>query len=164
MRELNSSSRGERIRKREQYQKSNETCIRIPKRKGSKNPRTQHIKEGTEIERGLGRFNKQKQKEVKEKLEDQIRKWSQGETKTDKTTVNAKKVLSRGGKVTTELIRKVIRDGMETEKNKYSRGSAQAQRVYNIRCNVGPIYGRRYRQNKDNFPWKRSVQWISEDS
>ena len=34
----------------------------------------------------------------------------------DETTENAKKVLSRGGKATTELIRKVIRDGMETEK------------------------------------------------
>ena len=37
-----SSSRGERIRKREQYQKDNET-YEYPKEKGSKNPKTRHV-------------------------------------------------------------------------------------------------------------------------
>ena len=36
------SSRGERIRKREQYQKDNET-YEYPKEKGSKNPKTRHV-------------------------------------------------------------------------------------------------------------------------
>ena len=53
-----SSSRGERIRKREQYQSSNET-YEYPKENDSKNPKIQHIKEGTETEGRLTRCNKQ---------------------------------------------------------------------------------------------------------
>ena len=76
----------------------------------------QHTKEGSGIEGRQRRYNKQKRKELKGKLEDQIREWSRGETEKDEITENAKKVLSRGGEATTELIRKVIRDGMDTEK------------------------------------------------
>ena len=109
------SSRGERIRKREQYQKSNET-YEYPREKDSKTPKTQHIKERTETERGLRKRNKRKRTELKERLGGHIKKWSQGETKNDKITENAKKVQNKVGKATTELIRKVIRHGMETEK------------------------------------------------
>ena len=76
------------------YQKSNET-YEYPKEKDSKNPKTQHIKEGTQTERRLRKGSKRRRKELKEKLEDQIREWSQGGTKKDEITENAKKVLTR---------------------------------------------------------------------
>ena len=98
-----SSSRGECIRKREQYQKDNET-YKYPREKVSKNPKTQHVS------------NKQNRRELKEKLEGQIQEWSRGEIEKDEITTNAEKVLSKGGEATTELIRKVIRDGMNTER------------------------------------------------
>ena len=98
-----SSSRGERIRKREQYQRDSET-YEYSKEKDGKNPRIGHVS------------NKRKRKELKEKLEGQIREWSRGEKGKDEITTNAEKVLNKKGEATTELIRKVIRDGMDTEK------------------------------------------------
>ena len=97
------SSRGERMRKRKQYQKDNKT-YESPKEKDGKNPRTGHVS------------NKRKRKELKEKLEDQIREWSRGEIEKDEITTNAEKVLNTREEATTELIRKVISDGMDTEK------------------------------------------------
>ena len=84
-----SSSRGERIRKKEEKHEINER---------------------------QRRYNKRKRKELEEKLEEQIREWNRGETERDEITENASKVLREGGEATTELIRKVIRDGMDTEK------------------------------------------------
>ena len=63
-----SSSRGERIQKREQYQKDSET-YEYPKEKDGGNPRIGHVS------------NKRKRKELKEKLEGQIREWSRSRRK-----------------------------------------------------------------------------------
>ena len=59
---------------------------------------------------------KRKERELRTRLEGQIGEWSQEELEGDEITESARKVLSRVGKVTTELIWKFIRDGMETEK------------------------------------------------
>ena len=92
-----SSSRGERIRKKE---------------------------EEHGIDERQRKYNKRKRKELQEKLEDQIREWNRGETERDEITENASKVLREGREATTELIRKVIRDAWYGyRKNKYNGGN-----------------------------------------
>ena len=81
-----------------------------------------------ETARGIREHNKRKGEELREGLEGQIREWSQGEPENDKITENARKVLNKLGKAATELIWKVIRDGMETEKiSMCNGGSIQTQ-------------------------------------
>ena len=110
-----SSSRGGRIRQREQYQQGSEK-YEYPKEKDSKKPKTGHVRDKTETEREVRERKRRKKNELRARLEGQIREWSQGESERDEITENARKVLNRIGKATTDLIWKVIRDGMETEK------------------------------------------------
>ena len=59
---------------------------------------------------------KRKRQELREILKDQVNDWSQGEAQRDEITEKTREVFCKVGKATTELIRKVIRDGMETER------------------------------------------------
>ena len=80
-----SSSSGGRIRRRERCQQDNET-YEHPKEKDSKKPKTRHIKDKTETKREKREQNKHRRKELREKLEGQIREWSQGEPEGDEIT------------------------------------------------------------------------------
>ena len=86
------------------------------KEKDSKKSKTGHVNDKTETGREIRERNKRKENELSTRLEGQIREWSQGEPESDEITESARKVLNRVGKATTELIWKIIRDGMETEK------------------------------------------------
>jgi hypothetical protein len=110
-----SSSRGGRIRRREQYQQSQEV-YKYPKERHGKTPKTGQDKDRAEREREARAERKRLKIELRTKLETQIEEWSQREPEGEEMTENAKGVLTKVGKATTDLIRKVIRDGMETER------------------------------------------------
>ena len=66
---------------------------------------------------------------------------------------------------TTELIRKVIRDGADTEKTSAMEAIyISIMNIHNIRCKLGSIYRRNYGPDKDDLSGEGSVQWISKDS
>ena len=113
--EAESSSRGGRIRRREHYQQSQE-IYEYPKERNSKTLKTGQGKDRAETERERRAKRKRKKTDLREKLKDQTEKWSQQEPEGEEMTENARGVLSRVGKATTDLIRKVIRDGMMTER------------------------------------------------
>ena len=110
-----SSSRGGRIRRREQYQQSQET-YEYPQERHSKTPKTGQGKDRAETEREVRVERKRKKTEFRTKLENQVQEWSQQEPEGEEMTENAREVLNKIGKATTDLIRKVIRDGMQTER------------------------------------------------
>ena len=49
-------------------------------------------------------------------MEDQVKEWEQKEGQEDAITGKTREVVREVGEATTELVRKVIRDGMETER------------------------------------------------
>jgi glutamyl-tRNA reductase len=69
-----------------------------------------------ETEREVRAERKRLKTKLRTKLENQIEEWNQLEPEDEEMTENAKGVLNKVGKATTDLIRKVIRDGMETER------------------------------------------------
>ena len=101
-----SSSRGGRIRRGEQYQQSEE-IHEYPKGRHSKTPKTGQGKDRAETERGVRAERKRKRTELRTRLESQIEEWSQQEPEGEEMTENARGVLNKIGKATTDLIRKL---------------------------------------------------------
>ena len=72
----------------------------------------------------------------------------------DDVTEETRKGLKKGGKATTDLIRKVLRDGMDTRK---TSSVEEIQQLCHNGCELGPIRGRGKRQDESNLPRNQLV-------
>ena len=73
-------------------------------------------------------------------------------------------MLSTRGEATTELIRKVIRDGMDTEKVSAMEEIYKYNEYIILDASWGQYTKGNTDQKKDDFSRKKGVQWIPKDS
>ena len=89
-----------------------------------------------------------------------------GRSKKRRITKDARKVLNKVGKAATELIRKVTRDGMETERINTTEEVYRYNECVILDVSWGQFIEGDIQTKRGRYciSWKRSEQWIAENS